>query len=50
MPDEPLTTFGEGVVQMHEMFLALIAGGFTEDQGIKFLVVWVMENGKSSDT
>jgi hypothetical protein len=47
MPDEPLTTFGEGVVQMHEMFLALIAGGFTEDQAIRFLVQWVKVNGES---
>ena len=50
MPDEPLNPFTEGVVQMHEMFLALVAGGFTEDQATKFLVLWVMENGKSSDT
>jgi hypothetical protein len=30
---------------MHEMFLSLTEGGFTEDQAIKFLVQWVKANG-----
>ena len=46
MPDEPLNPVLEGAVQMHEMFLALVEAGFTEDQAVKVLVHWVRVNGQ----
>jgi hypothetical protein len=41
LPADPMNPFSEGVVSMHEMFLALTAGGFTDDQAIKLLVAWI---------
>jgi len=40
-PEDPLNPFAEGVVTMHEMFLALTKGGFTDDQAVKLLVAWI---------
>jgi hypothetical protein len=33
-PQEPLTALAEGAAQMHEMFLAYIQAGFTEQQAL----------------
>lgn len=39
MPDheEIMTPVAEGMVQLHEMFLSLVAGGFTEQQACMVL-------------
>lgn len=34
MAEEPLTALGEGAAQMHEMFLAYVQVGFTEQQAL----------------
>lgn len=49
MPNEeiihdPFTSLASGLVQMHELFLNLIAGGFTENQAIKILIGLVQNN------
>jgi len=40
---EPITPIGEGFVALHEMFKQLIAGGFTEDQALRYIVMWSIE-------
>jgi len=43
---EPITPIGEGFVALHEMFKQLIAGGFTEDQALKYIAMWSIEIGR----
>ena len=33
-PQEPMTALAEGAAQMHEMFTAYVAAGFTEAQAL----------------
>ena len=35
---EPLTALAEGGVAMHELFVSLIGGGFTEPQALKIVI------------
>lgn len=44
-PDVPGRTMGEDAVVFHELFLALQAGGFTEDQAL-YLVGHVMTGNR----
>lgn len=39
-PHGPLV---ESYKAVHEMFLSLVAAGFTESQAIKYIVVWTIE-------
>jgi hypothetical protein len=36
-PQDPMTALTEGAAQQHEMFLAWMAVGFTEDQALELL-------------
>lgn len=49
MPFEPPSDLRQWGKVMHDMFLALVDGGFTEDQAFKFLANWMVANGGSND-
>jgi len=34
---------------IHEMFLTLVASGFTEDQALRYVVIWSIEVGNRPD-
>jgi hypothetical protein len=37
LPEEPITSLAESAVQMHELFLAYVDAGFSEDQAMMFI-------------
>ena len=37
LPDEPLSELVEGAVNQHEMYMAWIEAGFTENQSLELL-------------
>lgn len=47
-PTTVLTPLGEATSGLHEMFLALIASGFTEWQACQVLGVMLAEQGRQS--
>ena len=42
-----LRTLTESAIVMHEMFLSLVAGGFTEEQALRLVVLLVQQSGES---
>lgn len=45
---DPSTPLGEATGSLHEMFLSLIAAGFTEWQALRIIGVMLAENGRQS--
>lgn len=43
-PQDPLTELAAGAVQLHELFLAQVAAGFTEQQAMQ-IVIAVLTGG-----
>jgi hypothetical protein len=37
-PQDPLTELAAGAVQLHELFLAQVAAGFTEPQAMQIII------------
>jgi len=44
IPQDPLTELAAGAVQLHELFLAQVAAGFTEQQAMQ-IVIAVLTGG-----
>jgi hypothetical protein len=44
--EEPLTPLAEGYVSLHIMLESLMKAGWTEDQAIKYVVIWSIEIGE----
>ena len=43
---EGLSAMEESIVRLHEVFNSLIAGGFTEDQALNFIVKMTQPNSE----
>lgn len=43
---EPMTPMAEATAHLHEMFVTLVAGGFTEAQALHMLGVMLATNGQ----
>lgn len=42
LPEEPMSALGQSYMALHEMFKALVESGFTEDQALKYIVIWTI--------
>jgi hypothetical protein len=41
MPPDPMAAMAGGAIAIHEMFLGLLEGGFTEPQALYLMGVWL---------
>jgi hypothetical protein len=44
-PGDPISSMGEAAVTLHEMFVSLVEGGFTEDQALRLLAYRLAADG-----
>ena len=50
--EDPLTVMAEGMAQMHELFISMLAAGFSENQACKIIghMLAGAQNGGGDDT
>ena len=46
--NEPLTPMQESTAQVHELFTSLMEGGFTEDQALRMVVLFIVEQSRGN--
>lgn len=46
LPPPPISEMVAAFMNIHELFKAWMSAGFTEDQALKLLVMWMQEQAK----